>query len=43
MGVSQIMKVPDSVHEQAKEIGEQRDMTMKEAVRLMCREGGYDV
>lgn len=37
------MKVPDSVHERAKEIGDERDMTMKEAVRLMCREGGYDV
>jgi len=37
------MKVPDSVYERAKEIGEERDMTMKEAVRLMCREEGYDV
>jgi len=37
------MKVPDTVHEQAKQIAEDKDMTMKEAVRLMCREGGYDV
>jgi len=37
------MKVPDSVYQEAKKISEQRDMTMKEAVRLMCREGGYNV
>jgi antitoxin component of RelBE/YafQ-DinJ toxin-antitoxin module len=37
------MKVPDPVRERAEEIAEQRDMSMKEAVRLMCREGGYDV
>lgn len=37
------MKVPDSVHEKAGELADEKDMTMKEAVRLMCREGGYDV
>lgn len=37
------MKVPDSVYAQAGEIADERDMSMKEAVRLMCREGGYDV
>jgi len=37
------MKVPDTVHKRAKQIAKERDMTMKEAVRLMCREGGYDV
>lgn len=38
------MKVPDSVHERATQISEEKDMTKKEAVRLMCRESeGYDV
>jgi len=37
------MRVPDSVYEQAAELARNRDMSMKEAVRLMCRDGGYDV
>lgn len=37
------MKVPDSVHELAKELSEQRDTTMKEAVRMVFQESGYDV
>ena len=37
------MKVPDSVYEQASELSGEKDMTMKEAVRFMCREGGYSV
>ena len=37
------MKVPESVHSMAGELANEKDMTMKEAVRLMCREGGYDV
>ena len=41
--MSKVMKVPESVHSAAGELAEQKDMTMKEAVRLMCREGGFDV
>ena len=37
------MKVHDSVYEQAKEMSAESDLTMKEAIRQMCREGGYDV
>jgi len=37
------MTVPDDVKQQARELSNERDMTMKEAVRLMVREGGYDV
>ena len=37
------MRVPNSVYNTASEIAAEKDMTMKEAVRLMCREGGYDV
>ena len=38
------MLVPDSVHDRASEMAEDKDMTMKEAVRLMCRSTeGYDV
>jgi len=37
------MKVHDSVYRQAAEMAADSDITMKEAVRQMCREGGYDV
>jgi hypothetical protein len=35
------MKVPNWVHENAKELAEEKDMTMKEAVAYMCRNGGF--
>lgn len=36
--------VPDPVANKAKELVEQRDFsTIGEAIRHMCREGGYDV
>ena len=35
--------VPDSVYDKAEEIARKKDMSRKEAIRLMCREGGYDV
>jgi len=41
--MSQLMRVPDAVYEQASEIAKARDMSMKEAVRMMCRDGDYDV
>lgn len=42
--MSKPMKVPDPVHEKAKEIKELHDYaSLGEAVRHMCREGGYDV
>jgi len=37
------MKVPDEVYNQASQMSEDSDMTMKEAVRHMCREGDFDV
>jgi hypothetical protein len=37
------MKVPDMVYEQANKISKTKDTTMKEAVRMMCREGDFDV
>lgn len=38
------MKVPDEVYERASTMSDEQDMTMKEAIRLMCREGeGHDV
>jgi len=41
--MSEVMKVSDTVFAQAKEIANEYDITMKEAVSRMCREGGYDV
>jgi len=41
--VSELMRVPDSVYSQAKDIAEKRDMSMKEAIRFMCRQGSFDV
>lgn len=35
--------VPDTVYEAAEELAEERDMTLKEAIRHMCQAGGYDV
>ena len=43
MGVSELMKVHDSVYQEAKGIADWSDITMKEALRQMVREGGYDV
>jgi antitoxin component of RelBE/YafQ-DinJ toxin-antitoxin module len=37
------MTVPDEVKQKAAELATDKDMTMKEAIRLMVREGGYDV
>jgi len=41
--VSEIMKVSDPVYRKATELSEEYDMTLKEAVSRMCREGNYDV
>jgi hypothetical protein len=41
--MSEQVKIPDTVYEKAETIAEQRDMSKKEAIRFMCREGGYDV
>lgn len=37
------MRVHDSVYEQAKDLSENRGITMKEAVRDVFKEAGYDV
>jgi len=41
--VSEQMWVPDSVYDRAKDLAKERDTSMKEAVRMMCKEGGYEV
>lgn len=41
--MSHTVKIPDTVHEKAKEVSKERDATLGEAIRLMCRDGGYDV
>jgi len=38
-----VMRLPDPVYEKAEEIAAERDMSLAESVRWMCREGGYDV
>lgn len=37
------IRVPDTVHSKADDIADERDMTIKEAIRFMCRTGGFDV
>lgn len=42
--MSKRVMVPDTVYERAEAIAEEKDMTMKEAVRLMCRSAeGFEV
>lgn len=41
--MSEQVKIPDPVYEKAQELVEERDTSIKEAIRIMCREGGYDV
>jgi len=41
--VSRQMKVHDTVYEQANQLSDDKGITMKEALRQMCREGDYDV
>jgi len=36
------MRVPDWVYDHAKEVADERDTTMKDALGYMCNEGGYD-
>lgn len=35
--------VPDPVYQRAQDVAEEHDYNLKEAIRHMCREGGYDV
>lgn len=37
------MRVHDSVYEQAQSLSDERGITMKEAVRDVFKEAGYDV
>lgn len=41
--MSERVTVPDTVYDEADRISDERDMSIKEAIRQMCREGGYDV
>jgi hypothetical protein len=38
-----VVTVPTTVYEKAQEVAVERDMSLKEAVRYMCRQGNYDV
>jgi len=41
--MSERMVVHDSVHDLAEGIADDRDITMKEAIRDIAKEAGYDV
>ena len=41
--MSKQVRVPDTVAEKAEEVQDEYDMTQKEAIRHMCRTGGFDV
>lgn len=42
--MSQQVRIPDTIYEKAEELKEERDFpSIGEAIRYMCREGGYDV
>lgn len=41
--VAKAIKVPESVYAEAERLAERYDYSRKEAVRHMCREGGFDV
>ena len=41
--MAQRVVIPNTVYNKATEIAEQREMSIKEAVRHMAQEGGYDV
>ena len=44
MEMTQHIRVPDTVYDEAERLKEERDFpSIGEAVRYMCREGGYDV
>jgi len=43
MYVSKPIKVHDSVYSEAERLVEEKGVTKKEAIRQMCRDGGYDV
>ena len=42
--MTQSVRIPDPVHEKAEEIKDIHDYaSLGEAIRHMCREGGYDL
>lgn len=41
--MTQQVKVADPVYDRAVEISDERDISIKAAISLMCREGGHDV
>lgn len=43
MPQSKTIRIPTTVYEQAEAVADERDMTLKEAIRHMCQEAGYDV
>lgn len=40
---TETVRIPKTVYDKAGEIASDRGMSLKEAIRYMCREGGYDV
>lgn len=41
--MSEQVIVSDPVNSEAERVSEERDVSKKEAIAIMCREGGYDV
>jgi hypothetical protein len=41
--VAESVKVTDPVYREASDIAEERDVSVKEAIAIMCREGEYNV
>jgi len=41
--VAKTAKIPETVYREAESVKQRYDYTMKEAIRHMVREGGYDV
>lgn len=37
------VKVPETVYQMSDDLADERDMSKKEAIRFMCRKGGFDV
>lgn len=41
--MTKAVKIPDPVYEQAQQVSDERDVSLKEAIAIMVREAGYDV
>jgi len=41
--MTRLARVPETVIEQASELGDEKDMSIGEAIRHMCRNGEWEV